>query len=215
MGNRNERILILDDNIRFMEALSNRLKKAGFRHLTQIDTADAAAKSLSSWKPHVLLVDIRLETSNRDGLVFLREARKNGFAGLAVVISSDGSTEQLFRAAKAGANDFLIKDARVEFGIELLRLLKGDRGARGVETLKRPISDLGYLRSFGLTATEIASIEEFAVDFPCMDTLAERFDRSTVQLRKTFSRIYRKLDVDNIQQLARLLVICEMFARQS
>jgi hypothetical protein len=91
------------------------------------------------------------------------------------------------------------------------RLLDNQRGAAEGRTLPEVVSDLGYLRSFGLTRKEISVLTEFSRDFPRISILAERIDQAPVQLRKIFSRIYEKLGIDSSHQLVRTLTICELF----
>jgi hypothetical protein len=65
-----------------------------------------------------------------------------------------------------------------------------------------------------LTVKEIEIISFFSNGFPKIVDLAERENHSHIQLRKYFSRIYSKLGIDDIQQLVRILTICELFNKQ-
>lgn len=207
-----ESVLLVDDNSRFLQMLSKRFLGAGFSNILCAVDIKTANVLLTMQKIDLMLVDIHFEDELSDGINFLVKAKQNGFTGRAIVISSDRSVDQFFRAAKAGAEDFLIKDTKVDFVCEVIRLINGERGVTQERENKQVVSELGYLRCFGLTPKEISVLTEYAVDFPRLGILAERIEQAPVQLRKVFSRMYKKLDVDNIGQLARILVICELFS---
>ena len=75
------------------------------------------------------------------------------------------------------------------------------------------VSELGYLRSFGLTPREIEILAAYSEDFPLQKVLADRVGKAESQVRKSFSRIQKKLGVDNLVQLGHVLTICAMFFR--
>jgi DNA-binding NarL/FixJ family response regulator len=212
---RPEKILVVDDRPRFLSAIQRQLDVAGFRDVQLAQDERTTLKLVDAFRPDVLLVDIHLDGSNRDGLELLTAIRSGGFAGVAVVISGDRSPEQFFRAARAGANDFLVKGPHVSVPEEIIRLLDGQRGHLGTSARVEAVSELGYLRSFGLTPKELDVLTEYATDFPRLNELAERIGQATVQLRKVFSRIYKKTGLKNLGQLAHVISVCAMFERDN
>ncbi|MCP4600920.1 MAG: response regulator transcription factor [Proteobacteria bacterium] len=155
------------------------------------------------------LLDIHLEQKH-DGLELLQILRVRGYQGIAVIVSGDSSKEQCFRAAKAGANDFLLKRPHIRIADEIARIFK-QANEPNRPLCAAPLSELGYLRSFGLTPREIEILEEFTSDYCLQKELAYRVNKAPDQLRKSFSRIYQKLGVSNIGQVIHILTVCSMF----
>lgn len=209
---RAETILAIDDNNRFLESLQRQLEYADFRKVYLAIDAGTARALFDAYKPEILIVDIHLGDNGDDGLNFLSAVKSAGYQGTSVVVSADKSSQQFFRAARAGADDFLVKSPHVNFASEIVRLLEGLRGASPKRLRSNIVSELGYLRSFRLTPKEIEVLREYTEGFPRLGELADRIDQAPVQLRKVFSRIYTKLGVNNLAQLAHILTVCEMFA---
>jgi ActR/RegA family two-component response regulator len=208
-------ILILDDNVRFLESVKRRLEKGGFNHVLMTIDADTASTMVEMLSPRVVLIDIHLGEDKESGLEFVKFVHNSHHNSLPVVLSSDTSQEQFFNAARAGAVDFLVKGTHLKIDKEVKRLLQGERGATKERNRSEIISDLGYLRSYGLSKKEISVLIEYSVDFPRISVLAERIGQRPAQLRKVFSRIYKKLELENTGQLAHILTICSLFEQDS
>ncbi|MCP4674774.1 MAG: response regulator transcription factor, partial [Deltaproteobacteria bacterium] len=163
----------------------------------------------------VALVDIHLGDNKTDGLDFIRKIRQECSDTIPVVLSGDRTQEQFFNAARVGAIDFFVKGPHVNIMREMQHLLEGKRGAVVNRTRPEIVSDLGYLRTFGLTRREIAVLTDFARDFPKLSDLADRLPQAKTQLRKVFSRIYTKLGIKNLNQLISILTVCEFFDRDN
>lgn len=210
---RREVLVMIDDNKRFLDICQRWLRTAGFYNIRCLSDADSAVETVMFLNPDLILVDIHLG-NKYDGLNLLQTLRTMSYRGLAVVVSGDSSREQCFRAAKAGANDFLLKRPHVKIADEVCRVLNQARSPS--EALRAAsLSELGYLRSFGLTRGEIEILEEFAKDYCAQKIVADRLDKAPTQLRKAFGRIYKKLDIDSLGQLIHLLTICSMFDSKS
>ena len=215
MNPRRELIVIVDDDMLFLNSLRRFLEFAGFVNVKIVADPNTALTLVNLSNPDLLMVDIHFDECSIDGLQLLRTARKQGYAGKAVVISGDRSPEQFFKAARIGACDFLVKGPHLDVAKEIDAILRGDRGNHTQWTRQEAIMNLGFLRSFGLSDREVEILAEFSVDFPRMRELAERIDKSEVQLRKIFSRIYAKLEVENLSQLTHVLSVCEMFDQEN
>ncbi|MDD5309549.1 MAG: response regulator [Deltaproteobacteria bacterium] len=207
-------IVVLDDNPRFLHSAKRALSWHGFTSITLAQTCADAERFVGPDGPDVLLVDIHLG-GQEDGLAFLRTSRARGFRGLAVVISGDSAPREFFRAAMAEADDFLVKGTRLDLGVETERVLL--RGGIAADERWRPrnVTDLGYLRTLGLSLGEIETLAEYAIGFPGHKEMAERMQKTEELVRTTFSRICKKLGIDNLSQLSHLLTVCGMYARCS
>ena len=206
---RNEKIVVIDDNERFLSTCRRWLRTGGFYRVECARDKVSAYKKVTSFKPDLLLVDIHLN-KEYDGLDLLRMLRDRGYNNHAVVVSGDSSKEQCFRAAKAGANDFLLKRPHVNIPKEVARVL--DQTVETPGMIRRAqLSNLGYLRSFGLTTREIDVLENYTIDYCSQRELAKRVDKAPSQIRKLFSRIYIKLGINSLAQLIHILTSCTLF----
>lgn len=205
----NRLIYLLDDNGRYLTSAKRVLKAAGFKSIEVFLNAKTAQKKMNAQWPDLFLVDIHLE-AELDGLEFLQAIRKGGYTGKAVVVSADTSPEQFFRAALAGADDFLLKGTHVDIAKEVIRFLEPKK----TSPLSQGVTKLGYLRTFGLTPKEIEILEEFSKGFPRYKDLSDRIGKTERQVRKVFSRVFSKLDIDNLAQLAHVLTVCDMLTRK-
>lgn len=212
---RNETILVVDDEIDFLEGVRRTMTASGFSDVLMAVDIETSLRLVEAYAPVLALVDLDLGESERSGIALIQQLLKLPGGPIPVVLSGDRAFEQFFRAARAGAVDFLVKGPYVDIPGEVARILDGDRGATRGRVLPEMISDLGYLRSFGLTAKEIALLMEFTKGFPSLSELSTRLEQQPVQTRKTFSRIYDKLHITDLHQLIRTLTVCELFGAES
>jgi DNA-binding NarL/FixJ family response regulator len=211
----NVTVLVVDDDVGFLESTRKTLVNSGFKNVLTAVDIPTATKLIEAYQPSVALVDLDLGTRSQSGMDLVRQLGRHIDGPIPVVLSGDRSLEQFFRAARAGAIDFLVKGPHVDVPREVGRLINGKRGAAKGRSLHEIVSDLGYLRSFGLTRGEIAVLVDFAKGFPKLSDLAERRAQAPVQTRKTFSRIYEKLGIPDLHQLIRTLTVCELFNREN
>lgn len=212
---KNTPLLVVDDDVRFLEGIRKTLTAAGYSNvLTAVDIS-TATQLIAAYPPSLVLIDLDLGENEKSGVELVKQLSAHSKGTIPVVLSGDRTQEQFFRAARAGAVDFLVKGPHVNVPKEVSRILGGKRGAAQGRTLTEVISNLGYLRSFGLSIKEIEILTEFASGFPKLSDLAERREQAPIQLRKAFSRIYEKLDIPDIHQLVRTLTICELFKKEN
>lgn len=102
------KILIIEDDKFLRELLSQKLLKEGYEVIEGID-GEAGLKKLQEEKPDLALLDIILP--GLDGFEILSRAKSNPeTAGIPVLILSNlGQQDEVEKALKLGAVDFLIK----------------------------------------------------------------------------------------------------------
>jgi DNA-binding response OmpR family regulator len=208
-------ILVVDDDISILHLVRKTLTQDGFDNVLTAVDVPTATKLVETCNPVLAIVDLDLGPNAQNGLELIRLLHGMPNGPIPVVLSGNRSQEQFFKAARAGAVDFFIKGPKINISAEIRRLLDGKRGLTQDRTLPQIVSNLGYLRSFGLTPGEMAVLTAFAEDFPKLSELAARKHQHSIQLRKTFSRIYEKLDILDMQQLVRILTICELFNNEN
>ena len=208
-------LLVIDDDLDFLDRARKTLDRGRFRNALTASDSETANHLIDSHRPHLAFVDLDLGKEQESGIEIVKRLSVRPDGPIPVVLSGNRTQEQFFRAARAGAVDFLVKGPHLDLVKEVARILAGKGGAVKGRTLPEIIPNLGYLRTFGLTKKEIALLVDFANDFPKISYLAERRDQTPIKLRKIFSRIYEKLGMADIHQLVRTLTICELFNRES
>jgi DNA-binding NarL/FixJ family response regulator len=114
------RILIVDDHPIVRAGLVTLLgKESGFRLAGGVDGAEAALAFLKRHPVDIVLLDLRMpKTSGLDvipGLLALEHAPK------VLILSSFDYEEEIYRAAKAGASGYLLKDSTRNQIVEAIR----------------------------------------------------------------------------------------------
>lgn len=79
--------------------------------LDAFGSAQEALEGLERTEPDVLLMDIRLPGSDRNGIWLTRELKKRGYCGPIVIFSILNDETTVFDALEAGAVGYLLKDS--------------------------------------------------------------------------------------------------------
>ncbi len=109
---KNCRILLVDDEDGFRDALLRRMRKRGVT-MDGVGSGRAALEWLARDTVDVVILDIQL--GDMDGRDVLREIRKSGGEDPAVIIlSGHAYTDIALDAMRAGASDYLLKPCPVE-----------------------------------------------------------------------------------------------------
>jgi PAS domain S-box-containing protein len=101
-----KRILIVDDNPRILETLSDILEEEDYQ-IDPVDGGMKAVEKIRSGEYPVALVDIKLPDIS--GLEVLKHLRKVSPETIVVMISGHGTIEHAIQALKEGAHDYITK----------------------------------------------------------------------------------------------------------
>jgi DNA-binding NtrC family response regulator len=104
--NRENRIMIVDDEEAMRESLSAWLVKEGYPTITA-DSGAQALSFLAEGEYDLLLVDMKMP--GMDGLELLHRVREEYSQVLVIMITAYGSIENAVEAMKNGASDYLLK----------------------------------------------------------------------------------------------------------
>lgn len=119
-------VLLVDDELDFLEATSKRLVRRGFEVKTAPRCAEAMPVVAAAW-PDVVVLDVMLPDG--DGLACLG-AIKAASPGLPVVmLTAHASLETGLRGIARGASDYCLKPIELDELVEKIRLAL--REARG------------------------------------------------------------------------------------
>ena len=108
----NEKILLIDDHTLFRAGLEDLLKRRGIEVIEAVGSGDEGIKKVAELKPDIVLLDMRMP--QMDGLMVLRQLRKN-HPGLKVVMLTTSGEDRDIQASYAhGASAYVVKP--LDFG---------------------------------------------------------------------------------------------------
>ncbi len=124
-----------EGRIRVLLADDHELARQGLRRVLELEqdlevvgeasSAEEALELVASLSPDIVLMDIKMPTSN--GLEATREIKKRGLVGEVIILSM--YDEYLTQAIEAGAGGYLVKDVRREELVNTIRRVhKGEMG---------------------------------------------------------------------------------------
>ncbi len=100
------KILIVDDDVRLGNALSEELKFSGFE-VDYVSHADDAFRYLETNKIDVMLLDLKMP--DKDGFHVLHEVKEKKYDFKVIVLTAYADIKSAIEAAKLSASDFLSK----------------------------------------------------------------------------------------------------------
>ncbi len=129
------RILLVDDEKEFVEALAERLRTRDF-HVTMAFSGDEALEKLKEYNFDVTILDVRMP--GLDGIEALRAIKKLKPLTEVLMLTGHGTIETAIEGMKIGAFDFLIKPCEIDV---LLDKIKGayERKAQHEERIQKAL----------------------------------------------------------------------------
>jgi two-component system phosphate regulon response regulator PhoB len=100
------RILIIDDDVDLLFLGSSLLKQRGFE-VFSLASADEAFKIVRSFKPHLILLDVKL--GDQDGRNICLELKRDPGTNFIKIILYSAFPETSVEYSKYGADDFVVK----------------------------------------------------------------------------------------------------------
>jgi len=114
------RVLIADDHTTFLAGLTSIIDME--RDMIVIAQATDGRQAADLWRKHrpsVMLLDLRMPVM--DGVGVIDEIRGEDASARIVILTTYDSDNDIFRAIKAGAKGYLLKDARREELLDCIR----------------------------------------------------------------------------------------------
>ena len=111
MENENIRILIVDDEVLIAETLKDYLQKLGYKQIKMTHSKKETFELLSFWKPHVALLDIRMEELY-DGLE-IGEQFKSEYKIPFMYVTAHSDMEMTQRILKSKPDGYITKPIRI------------------------------------------------------------------------------------------------------
>lgn len=114
------RVLIADDHAMILEGLSAMIgRQPDMRVVAEAANGREAVELWKKYRPDVTLLDLRMP--ELDGVGAISELRKLDAGARIIVLTTYDTDEHIYRAIKAGAKSYLLKDARREELLESIR----------------------------------------------------------------------------------------------
>src|SRR5882724_6408875 len=123
------RVLIADDHTTFLAGLTSIIDmERDMIVIAQATDGRQAADLWRKYRPSVTLLDLRMPVL--DGVDVIGEIRREDASARIVILTTYDSDNDIYRAIKAGAKGYLLKDARREELLDCIR--KVNRGETSV-----------------------------------------------------------------------------------
>ena len=125
----NKTILIVDDSLTVRQQVSMILASAGYQVVEAFDGQDGVERMHASASISMVLCDLNMPRMN--GLEFL-ETIKGDAAGPpvpVVILTTDGSSELISRAKRAGAKGWIVKPFQPDLLLSAVRRIAGLPGS--------------------------------------------------------------------------------------
>jgi DNA-binding response OmpR family regulator len=116
------RILIVDDEMKYLDILQRGLKSEGYA-TDGVGTVAGAMENLKSWHYDLVVLDLQLPDGTDNGL--LRRMRETGHTLPVLVLTARDELETKVESFQAGADDYVVKPvAMAELAIRIRALLR-------------------------------------------------------------------------------------------
>jgi DNA-binding response OmpR family regulator len=113
------RILLVDDEVDFLDATSRRLRRRGFEVRTATRCQEAMAAVAEGW-PGVVVLDVMLPDT--DGMECLRRIKRTAPRLPVVMLTAHASLEAGLQGIEQGASDYCLKPIELDELVEKLRI---------------------------------------------------------------------------------------------
>jgi DNA-binding NarL/FixJ family response regulator len=200
-------LVIADDHPLILDALQNlfRLEK-DFKVVARCLDGDEALKAVRRHKPDILVLDIQMP--GKDGLVVLREMRKEKLPTRVVVLTATLGDEGLTEAIHLGVRGLVIKELAPKLLVQCIRKVHAGELWLEKRTVSSALEKL-LQREAGkqeaaqvLTSREIEVVKEAATGLRNSE-IAKRLFISEGTVKMHLHNIYQKLGVDTRIKLTR------------
>jgi two-component system NarL family response regulator len=164
------------------------------RDISVVAEANDGEECLSAWRAHrpdVVLLDLRMP--KLDGVEALRAIRREDPAARVIVLTTYDTDEDIYRAVKAGAKGYLLKDARRDDLLDCIRRVHAGETRISPDVAARLI---GRLANAPLTERELEVLERVARGDSNKE-IAATFDLTEGTVKSHLKSIFAKLEVES------------------
>ena len=180
-----------------------------------VETGKQAVKSVITFKPDVLLIDIQMESAS-DGIDAVRVINNQKNLTKCIMLTIHNEDELIFNAFEAGAIDYILKDASTVDIINAIRMAYSNEVSIRPEIanrlrnefarMKREHNSLIYTLNtiYCLTQTELEILKLLIKGYKQKDISAMRYVEPTT-VRTHISNIIRKFEKNSVKEVVNML----------
>lgn len=204
-------IAIIDEDVFFKQRLKKILLDFGANKVVIVDQGEAIHPNSLFEKYNIIIADYYAFLSRKHRMQPL--LRASDFPAKVLIMLESISTEKVLNCAKENISGIILKTTRTNWGAEISKIIDNRRSGKASGRTGSSLSETS-LDFLGLSAFETDLVDKFASGFPGQKELAYQLEKSDGYVRKAFSNIYRKLNLENSAQLAHLLTALMLWERQ-
>jgi len=112
-------ILLVDDELDFLETTSKRLKRRGYSVRTAATCAAAFDQLATGW-PQVVVLDVMLP--DKDGILCLKEIKQAWPATAVILLTGHASMQAGLKSVEYGAHDYCLKPVEFDTLLEKIKI---------------------------------------------------------------------------------------------
>jgi two-component system, NarL family, sensor kinase len=193
------RVVLVEDQWAFREGLRSMVDSLeGFEVVAECATGEEGVAQVTLLRPDLVLMDLRLP--GMDGITATRILRERAPYSRVLVLSMFGDDHSVFKAVKAGAFGYLLKDANPEEIVRSLHAVAAGQAVFGPQVAGRLLSLFSYLEDAPdgpfpqLTPREREILDELARG-ASNQQISNLLGLTLKTVRNNVSAIYNKLQV--------------------
>jgi len=186
------RVLLADDHSVVLEGLSAIIGRQA--DIAVVAEASDGEECLAAWRAHqpdVVLLDLRMP--KMDGVEVLEAIRREDPGARVIVLTTYYTDEDIYRAVKAGARAYLLKDTRRDELLDCIRRVHAGETRLSPDVTARLVGRLGNV---ALTDREIQVLERVARGESNRE-IASTFKLTEATVKSHLKSIFAKLDVES------------------
>jgi DNA-binding NtrC family response regulator len=111
-------VLLVDDEVSFVETMTKRLSKRGLNTLTAFDGQEALQLLEAGIDVDIVVLDIKMPGMN--GLEVLKEIKKKDSSIDVIILTGHSTVDMAIKGMRLGAFDFLTKPCELEGLIKII-----------------------------------------------------------------------------------------------
>ncbi len=205
------KLLIAEDETVVRHALARLLAtEEDIEVVEQADNGEAALRLAREHKPNVVLMDIKMP--RMDGIEATRQIRDELPDCAVVILTVHQDNENVFRAIKAGATGYVLKDAPPEQTVEAIRAAARGEGYLHASLVSRVLAEFSRISQLRAAAKEVFAdltrremeVLELLGNGLRNRAIAERLYISEKTVKNHISSILSKLQVNDRTEAALL-----------
>ena len=137
-------VLLVDDEVGFVETMTKRLKKRNLEVLNAFDGEEALNKLTEHGNVDVVILDVKMP--GMDGIATLREIKKSHPLSEVVMLTGHATVESAIEGMKLGAFDYLMKPCDMDQLMEKVKEAKTKKSNHEQKIVEARVKEIALRR---------------------------------------------------------------------